>query len=149
MGGLSVTLVVGFMLVVGGIARTLHVFSADSFGQGLLALVGGVLTLLAGVVTIAMPGLGLVTLTMLLGIWLLADGLAGAMLAFKVRPASGWGWMLTSAILAGLLGILLLAHWPFSGLVAIGTLVGINLLVSGFTMISIGSSVRRLASKAA
>src|SRR5258705_9692677 len=76
MGGLSVTLVIGFMLIVGGIARLFGVFSADSFGQGVLALFGGVLTLLAGLVMVAMPGLGLATLTLVIAFWLLADGLA-------------------------------------------------------------------------
>jgi uncharacterized membrane protein HdeD (DUF308 family) len=73
------------------------------------------------------------------------DGIFGAVLAFKVRPEKGWGWMLFSAVMAGILGILLLAEWPLSGVWAIGTLLGINLMFSGFSLISIGSAARRLA----
>jgi uncharacterized membrane protein HdeD (DUF308 family) len=144
LGSLSVTFIVGIMMIVGGIARMFGVFSADSFGHGLLALLGGILTLLAGLVTVAMPGLGLATLTLVLAIWLLVDGIAGTMLSFRLRPGHGWGWILVSSICAIILGGMLLAHWPWSGLVAIGLLAGINLLVSGFAMISIGSAVRRI-----
>jgi uncharacterized membrane protein HdeD (DUF308 family) len=44
-----------------------------------------------------------------------------------------------------LLGFLLLKEWPLTGLWAIGTLVGINLLFAGFSMISMGSAARKLA----
>jgi len=144
MGSLSVTLIVGIMMIVGGIARMFGVFSADSFGHGLLALLGGVLTLLAGLITVAVPGLGLATLTLVVAIWLLADGLTGIMLAFRLRPGNAWGWILLASIAAVVLGCLLFAHWPWSGIVAVGLLAGINLLVSGLAMISIGSAARRL-----
>ena len=81
------------------------------------------------------------------GAYLLVDGIFGAVLAFHVRPEKGWGWMLVSAAMGFLLGILLLKEWPLSGLWAIGTLVGINMLFAGFTMISVGSAVRKMAKK--
>lgn len=143
-GSFSVTMLIGFLMIIGGIARLFGVFSADSFGHGVLALLGGVLTLVAGLITVVMPGLGLATLTLVLAIWLLADGLAGIMLAFRLRPGHGWGWILLGSICAIILGCLLLAHWPWSGIVAVGLLAGINMLVSGFAMISIGSAVRRI-----
>lgn len=143
-GSFSITFLVGIMLIVGGVARMFAVFSADSFGHGLLALLGGILTLIAGLVTVAMPGLGLATLTALLGIWLLFDGASGIMLAWRLRPGHGWGWVMLGAISAVVLGIMLLSHWPWSGVVAVGLLAGINLVMSGLMMISVGSAVRRL-----
>jgi uncharacterized membrane protein HdeD (DUF308 family) len=53
--------------------------------------------------------------------------------------------MLFGAILAVILGFLLLKEWPLTGLWAIGTLVGINMLFAGFSLISIGSAGRKLA----
>ncbi len=55
--------------------------------------------------------------------------------------------MLFSAAMSVLLGILLFNGWPLSGIWAIGTLVGVNLLFVGFSMISIGSAVRRRVKK--
>jgi len=144
LGSLSVTLIVGIAMIVGGIARMFGVFSADSFGHGLLALIGGLLKLLAGLVTVAVPGLGMATLTLILAVWLLVDGLSGIMLSFRLRPGHGWGWVLAGSIAGLVLGCMLLAHWPWSGLIAVGMLAGIQLIVSGAVMISIGSAVRRI-----
>jgi uncharacterized membrane protein HdeD (DUF308 family) len=55
--------------------------------------------------------------------------------------------MLFSAAAGVVLGFLLLREWPLSGLWAIGTLVGINLLFAGFSIISVGSAARAVAKK--
>jgi uncharacterized membrane protein HdeD (DUF308 family) len=145
--GLSVTVLIGIAMVIAGVARTIGAFHAGSFGQGALAFVGGILTFAAGVILAARPGIGLATLTLVLGGYLLVDGISGALLAFHVRPEKGWGWMLFSAAMGVVLGILLLKEWPLSGVWAIGTLVGINLVFAGFTFISVGSTARSLAKK--
>jgi uncharacterized membrane protein HdeD (DUF308 family) len=147
--GVGVAVFVGFALVVGGVARLMAAFSAGSFGRGTLAFIGGALCVLAGVIMVARPGSGLAALTLMLGSYLIVDGIFGAVLAFQVRPEKGWGWMLFSAVMSGVLGFLLLREWPLTGLWAIGTLVGINLLFAGFSMISIGSSARKLAASEA
>jgi uncharacterized membrane protein HdeD (DUF308 family) len=145
--GLGVSVLVGVALAIAGIARTVAVFSAGSFGQGALAFLGGFLAFVAGVIIAARPGLGLEVLTLMLGGYLLVDGVAGAVLAFHVRPQNSWGWMLANAALGVILGIMLLKDWPLSGQWAIGTLVGINLAFSGASMIAIGSAGRGLAER--
>jgi uncharacterized membrane protein HdeD (DUF308 family) len=57
--------------------------------------------------------------------------------------------MLFSAGMGVLLGFLLLREWPLSGLWAVGTLVGINLVFAGFSLVSVGSSARALAKEVA
>jgi uncharacterized membrane protein HdeD (DUF308 family) len=142
--GVGVAMFVGVALVFGGVARLIGAFSAGSFGRGTLAFIGGALTLLAGVIIVGRPGIGLATLTLMLGAYLVMDGVFGAVLAFRVRPEKGWGWMLFSAAMSLLLGFLLLREWPLTGLWAIGTLVGVNLLFTGFSMISVGSAARKV-----
>ena len=147
--GIGVSILIGIALVIAGVARTVGAFSAGSFGQGALAFVGGILTFVAGVILTGRPGLGLATLTLLVGGYLVVDGISGAVLAFHVRPEKGWGWMLFSAVMGILLGFLLLREWPLSGVWAIGTLVGVNLLFAGFSIISVGSAARSLAKRVA
>ena len=147
--GVGVTMFVGFALIFGGVARLIAAFNAGSFGRGTLAFIGGALGLLAGVLMVARPGIGLATLTLMLGGYLLVDGIFGAVLAFQVRPEQGWGWILFSSAMSVILGFLLLREWPLTGLWAIGTLAGINLLFAGFSMISIGSAARKLVRQAA
>ena len=145
LSGLIVVVCIGIALTIGGCARTIAAFSAGSFGQDALAFVGGILILGVGLILAARPGVGLATLTLTLGACLLLDGISSTVLAFRLRPETGWGSMLFSAITSVILGFLLLREWPLSGVWAIGTLVGANLLVSGFSMISVGSAARSVA----
>jgi uncharacterized membrane protein HdeD (DUF308 family) len=143
--GMLVVIFIGIAMIIAGIARTIGAFHAGSFGQGALAFIGGILTFAAGFIMTGRPGIGLASLTLLLGAVLLVDGISTAILAFQVRPDKGWGWMLFSAVTGVLLGFLLLREWPLSGTWAIGTLVGINLIFSGFSIISVGSAARSMA----
>jgi uncharacterized membrane protein HdeD (DUF308 family) len=145
--GLGVTVFIGIAMVIAGIARIMGAFSAGSFGQGALAFIGGMLALVAGVVLTARPGVGLATITLVLGAYLVIDGVSSGVLAFHVRPEKGWGWMFFSAALGVILGYMLLSEWPLSGVWAVGTLVGINLLFSGFSIMAIGSAARGLAKR--
>jgi len=147
--GLGVAVFVGAAVLVGGTARLIASFKAESFGQGAIAVLGGALAVIAGLIMMARPGLALATMTLMLAVYLLVDGVFGAIVAFGMRPQKGWGWMLFSAATGVLVGILLLREWPLTGMWAIGTLAGIHLMVSGFSMISIGSMARRLAGDAA
>jgi len=143
--GIAVVVLIGVAMAVGGVARTMGAFSAGSFGQGTLAFIGGILTFGAGLILAARPGIGLATLTLMLGAYLVVDGISSTVLAFHVRPESGWGFMLVSAVLGVIVGFLLLREWPLSGVWAIGTLVGVNLLFSGFSMVSVGFAARDMA----
>jgi uncharacterized membrane protein HdeD (DUF308 family) len=145
--GLAVTVVVGAMLTISGIARTIAAFKADSFGQGALAFIGGVLVTIAGLIMMFRPGLGLATLTLMLAAVFITKGVFEIIMSFRMKPEKGWGWMLFNGIAAVLLGIFLMAEWPMSGNWAIGTLAGIEILVSGWTMVSIGGAARSAASE--
>jgi uncharacterized membrane protein HdeD (DUF308 family) len=147
--GLAVVVIIGIAMTIGGVARTVGAFSAGSFSQGTLAVIGGILTFGAGLILMARPGIGLATLTLMLGGYLVVDGISSAVLAFRVRPETGWVWMLVSAVIGVMLGFFLLRDWPLSGLWAIGTLVGINLVCAGFSIISVGSAARSVAKRLA
>jgi uncharacterized membrane protein HdeD (DUF308 family) len=145
--GILVVVILGIAMTIGGVARTIGAFSAGSFGQGTLAFVGGILTFGAGLILVARPGIGLATLTLLLGGYLVVDGISSGVLAFRVRPEKGWGWMLFSAVMGVVLGFLLLREWPLSGQWAIGTLVGMNLVLTGASLVSVGLAARSVAKR--
>ena len=147
--GLLVVVILGIAMTIGGVTRTIGTFSAGSFGQGALAFIGGILTFGAGLMLVARPGIGLATLTLMLGGYLVLDGISSGVLAFRVRPEKGWGWMLFSAAMGVVLGFLLLREWPLSGQWAIGTLVGLNLVLTGISLVSVGSAARSVAKRLA
>ena len=97
---------------------------------------------IGGVFLLARPLIGLAALTMVLAAFFFADGIIEVVYAFKLRPVKGWGWMLFSGIVAGLLGVLIMYQWPVSGAWAIGVLVGVRLIFTGWSVIALGSFAR-------
>jgi len=142
-GGLAVTLVIGVAMIFGGIARLFAAFAADSFGIGALAFMWGLLMAVAGFYIFTNPGVGLVTLTLVLSMMFFFNGLSECVAGFQLRPESGWGWMLTGGIVSVLLAFMVWRQFPFSGIWLVGTLLGVNLLMSGMTTTMVGSAARK------
>ena len=138
-------IVVGALLLVGGIAQLVFAFQAGSFGEGLLTFILGALTVVAGAIVIAQPGVGLATLTLFLAAYFIIEGIFEAIWAFQIKPVSGWGWSLFSGIVSLLLGIMIWSQFPLSGAWAVGVLVGIKLIFSGWTLIILGGAARSRA----
>jgi uncharacterized membrane protein HdeD (DUF308 family) len=142
--GVALTYLIAALLVVGGITRTIYAFKAGSLGKGILMFLFGGITVLAGLAVFSNPAIGLATITIILFVYFLVDGITGIMLAFQMKPEKGWGVLLTGSIISLLLAIAIYRNWPYSAALFPGVLVGINLLFSGITMLAIGSSVREI-----
>jgi len=140
--GKSVAVMVGVFMLVAGLSRLIGSLKAGSFGSGSMGFLWGLLTSLAGLLMFLRPLGGLGVLAIIRGIYFFTDGIWGIVLAFRVRPEKGWGWMLISGVLAVLLGFFIFRQWPISGAWAIGTLVGIHLLFRGVSLAAIGVAAR-------
>jgi uncharacterized membrane protein HdeD (DUF308 family) len=140
--GTMVSMLVAFILIASGVAQTIYAFQAGSLGRGIMKFLFGGLTVIVGIVMVGQPGLALVTLTMILGIYFLVDGLTTVVAAFHIKPKQGWGWLLFNGIVTLVLAWMIIGGWPVSGVWAIGILVGVRLLFSGMTMLTLGSAGR-------
>ena len=132
--GLSLAVVLGALLVVGGLVHVAAAFSAGSLlgigWQVFLGLVYGV----AGIAVLVNPLLGLTTLTLLVIGFFLVSGLV--QLGWAVTGGEGSRtWLAVSGVLGLLLAILLWVDFPASALWAVGVLFGVNFLVTGVSMI--------------
>ena len=145
--GIAVSMFVGFLMVFMGIARVVHAVKSKQWGTGIWGTIIGLLAVGAGLVILFRPGVGLAWLTLLLAIYFLVDGVCEIIAAFKIKPDQGWGWMLFNGVIALLLGIMIWRQWPVSGAWAIGVLVGVHILITGWTMIILGTGARRIAGK--
>lgn len=139
--GLTVAVMVAILLVIAGISRLIGGFKGD----GIWAILFGLLYIVAGLVMLGRPLLGLASLTMILIVYFLVNGIAEIIAAFQARPASGWGFVLFSGIVSVILAVMIWNQWPLSGAWAVGVLVGIQLIFAGMTMITVGSVMKEAA----
>ena len=140
--GLTIAVMIGMLMMAGGIAGTIFSFKSPSFKEGIWKFLFGGLTLIFGFLIIAFPGEGLGALTIMLTIFFVLEGVTKLIIAFKTKPAEGWGWVLFSGILSLIFAIIIIAKWPVSGAWAVGITVGAYLLAFGLSMISVGSSAK-------
>ncbi len=140
--GMSITIVVGTLLIIGGIGECFLAFQAGAFGRGLLIFIVGALMAVAGFYMVSQPVAGLATITLFLTAYFIVSGIFEIIAAVQIRPASGWGWMLFNGIVTLLLGILLWRQFPLSGAWAVGVLFGIKMIFSGWTLVFIGNAVK-------
>ncbi len=141
--GLSLMVILGVLLLVAGIAQCFLAFKAGAFGRGLLIFVIGALTAIAGIWTLRQPLAALASVTLLLAAYFVVAGIVELGGAFSGPREAGRGWLIFGGIVSILLGILLWRQFPVSGIWAVGTLVGIRLLMSGISLIGIGSAARK------
>lgn len=136
--GLAVSTLVAVSVIAAGLTMTVYAFKASKFGKGLLQFLFGGVTALAGLMMFAYPVVGIQSLTMVLIAWFLADGILGVVAGFKGKGEPGWGWVIVSGIASLVLGVLLLMDWPGSGGYAVGMVVGIRLIFSGWSIAMLG-----------
>lgn len=146
--GLSATLAVGVLLIIGGVSELFFAFRAGSLGKGLLTFILGILSVVVGAVMLSQPGVGLASLTLFLAAYFFVSGVFEIVWGLRMRPAGGWGWAVFAGIVSVLLGLMIWGQYPFSGVWAVGTLVGIKLIFSGWTLIVLGMAARRAAKDA-
>jgi uncharacterized membrane protein HdeD (DUF308 family) len=140
--GLAITVIVGFTLLVSGASQCALAFRAGAFGHGLLMFLIGLVTLIAGFFLVTRPVAGLASITLFLAAYFLATGVLAIVAGFHLRPVKGWGIMLANGIVTLILGFLIWRQWPVSGIWALGVLFGVQLMMSGASLLAVRSAVR-------
>lgn len=141
--GLAITIVVGWLLLIAGIFHLIEAFHTKGTGAFFWRLLVGIVYVIAGFSIAVHPAAGLVTLTLILGIMLIVQGVIAISAYFAHRALPGAAWMLLNGILALLLGVLIWWSGPGAAAWVIGTLVGINLIFSGTTRLFLWGAVHR------
>jgi uncharacterized membrane protein HdeD (DUF308 family) len=140
------TVLLGWVFIFAGVAEVIFALHSTTPGNFFLKLLLGIVYGIAGIFLAAAPLVGVAALTLLLGaLFLIQAGMVTA-LAFEVRPAEGWGWFLFDGIIAFAVGVLIFAKWPWSSLWAIGTLVGVAILMRGIARIVVAARIHKGAS---
>ncbi|MGB6648563.1 MAG: HdeD family acid-resistance protein [Bacteroidota bacterium] len=127
-------LMIGWLLVVGGIFRFFDAFATRQGGGFAWKVIGSILYVLAGIVTLKHPMGGALTLTLVLGTFFVIEGISKTAAAIELKPLKGWGWAMFDGVLGILLGIIVLVFLPGASLWLVGMLLGIKLIFAGWDL---------------
>ncbi len=142
LASLAAVVVFGAALIVAAVSQLVHAFQLRGRRRSALYILSGVLYAVAGVLVIAYPVGGALTLAIWIAVLLIVSGALRAIFAMTVRPIPGWGWLFAGGIAGIVLGVLLLVGWPVAALWGIGVLLGINLIFTGAMNCSLALSSR-------
>lgn len=135
---ISFELLIGCLFLVGGIVQGVRTFKQGFETAGFwLNILVALLSVFCGVYLLSKPMQGIIALTLLLAIFFFFDGASKVWLFFKANDTNVRGWFLISGVLSLLIGCLIYFGLPESTIWAIGTLVGVNLLMSGVSLLAI------------
>lgn len=145
LASLAVTIFLGWMFLISGVAGLALTFWAREMPGFWWSLVSAVLGIAAGIILLAKPLQGTLTLTIVVGAYFLAEGIATIMYALEHRRelSERWSWMLVSGVLDILIAAMIISGLPGSAEWAIGLLVGINLLFGGTSLIGMALAARK------
>ena len=136
--GVAASTLVSAIMIAAGMTLLFFCFKAESFGRGLGQFLLGSLAIAGGTFMLMEPVLTLFTLTGVLLVWFIADGIVTIYQGIKRKPQEGWGWVVFSGVSSLVLGGLQAYDWPASGIDAVGLLVGIRLLIAGWSVAMLG-----------
>lgn len=140
---LATAILIGWLFLVGGVLTAAHAVVRRGWGGFLYDLASGCVTALIGGLIVARPVAGLAVMTVVVGVVFLLGGVLWLALALTRRTPYGV-WPIVHGLIDLLLGGMILAEWPVSSEWVLGTLVAIELVVTGARMIALGLAVRRL-----
>ncbi len=134
----------GWFFVAMGVVQVIQAFQVQGWPGFIWGLLFGILMVLIGVELLYNPLAGAVSLTVLVAALLLVTGVVKLIYSFSLRPVSGWGWVMASAILSILLAIMIFANFPWSATQVLGIFLGIELLSNGILFLFVALGLRRL-----
>jgi len=145
LASLAVTIFLGWMFLIAGVVGLAATFWARQMPGFWWSLISAALAVGAGIILLAKPVQGIFTLTLVVGAYFLAEGVASIMYALQHRRelSERWTWMAFAGALDILISAMIIIGLPGSAEWAIGLLVGINLLFGGASLIAMALAARK------
>jgi len=139
---IGIVILLAWLILLAGIWHLVFAFHSHSIGGFLWKMLVAVIYVIAGIYMLMNPLLGVVSLTLVLAVLFLFEGIIEIALYFSMRASRHSGWVLFDGIVTLILGILIWRQWPSSSVWVIGTLVGISLIFSGISRLMLSSAAR-------
>ena len=139
---LAADLLISWLFVFVGCVQIFYAIQQRAAPGLRMKLLSAVLTLVLGIFLVSRPLIGIASLALLIGAFLLISGISNVMLGFRLKPAKGWGWVLFDGLLSIVIAFLIASGWPQSSIGFVGVLVGVLMIYGGLWRIMLGSALR-------
>ena len=120
-------------------------FRGERGGAG--RLFQSIISIIAGVLMLRYPAAGIMGVTVTLSFFFFVNAFGKWIYADSLRPQKGWGWLFVSSIVSFLLGVFIIASFPISALWIPGTILGVDLIVTGVAAMAFALNLRTLHRK--
>jgi len=147
--GIAVSVIFGWVIIVAGFMHFAYAFAAPGAGSFLWRMLIALVYLIGGSYLLLNAPFTLGALTMAVAVVFIMEGIFEIVAYFQVREVPGTGWLILNGIVSIVLGGMIAYQWPSSSNWAIGTIVGANLLLSGFTGLVYSTAAKKEISAAA
>ncbi len=147
----AVEIIIGWLLLISGIVGLITTFRMQRAPGFWWSLLSATLAIVAGVVLLRWPLSGVLSLTLILTVFFVIEGVTSILYALehKRELSSRWGWMLVSGAIDLVLAGIIFLGLPGTAAWAIGLLVGINMVVGGAALVAMALRARTLGPGAA
>jgi uncharacterized membrane protein HdeD (DUF308 family) len=144
---ITTTIIFGWVFLIGGVVGLFTSFQARHLPGFWWSLLSSFLGIAVGFMLLAWPITGAVSLTMLLAVYFVAEGLTSIMYSIEhKRELSGrWGWLLVNGVIDLVLAVIIVAGLPVTAAWALGLIIGIDLIFGGFALVAISLDARKTA----
>lgn len=140
---IAAKIAIGWIFMIAGIGEVVHAFYVKRWAGFFWNLLIGLLYVVVGAWLAFFPLTGILSLTIVIAALFIASGLMELAMAYRVRPHTGWGWLVFSGLVAIAAGLLIAMNLPSSAVWALGLLAGVKLLVWGWGFIFLAMTGRR------
>ncbi len=127
----AIVILLGWLLIFSGILQAFSLIDVRHVPHFWLQLVSVVLSVLVGILFLRNPEAGLLTLTLLLIVFFMVEGISKIIFSLTIRPFPNWGWVFASGVVGILLAFYLWANTPVTAIWLLGVLLGIELISEG------------------
>jgi uncharacterized membrane protein HdeD (DUF308 family) len=139
---LAASIFFGWLVMFAGFIHLLYAWSQRRAGALLWQVLIGIVYLTAAFYMLAVPVAGMIALTLVLALYITFAGIFELAFFFRLQKLRGAVWFLVDGLMSLLLAGLIFFRWPSSSLWAVGSLVGISLLLSGIARIVLPIGLR-------
>ncbi|MFD2055826.1 HdeD family acid-resistance protein [Mesorhizobium calcicola] len=139
----AVVVLLGWLLIISGALQGISLVGAGHVPHFWLQLISVILAVMIGLLFLRHPGNGLLTITLLLIVFFMIEGISKVVFALTIRPFPNWGWVLGSGLIGILLSLILWIRIPLTAVWLIGLLLGIELISVGAATAYLAWQVRK------